>query len=102
MHMILITTAMVTAVQRQSSYEALADSRKSASSTVLNLDTVSESARIVIFKIFIFLIGLVTLMICTHDLIALTNTKETTRYCGSHAFGGKSALNTRFYRFNAS
>jgi hypothetical protein len=58
--------------------------------------------RFTTFKIAIMLILLGDLMTCTHDLIVLTKTKEMTCYCGSHAFGGKVALNTRFYRFNAS
>jgi hypothetical protein len=36
------------------------------------------------------------------DLTVLTKTKESNRYCGLHAYGGKSALNTRFYHFNTS
>jgi hypothetical protein len=32
-----------------------------------------------------------------HELTILTKTKETIRYCELHAYGGKSALNTRFY-----
>jgi hypothetical protein len=30
------------------------------------------------------------LMICTHDLIILTKTKETTRYCESFGYSGKT------------
>jgi hypothetical protein len=36
------------------------------------------------------------------NLTVLTKIKKATRYCGLHAYGGKSALNTHFYRFNAS
>jgi hypothetical protein len=45
--------------------------------------------RITIFKIVNLLIGLDSLMICTHDLTILTTTKETTRYCESFIYGGK-------------
>jgi hypothetical protein len=68
----------------------------------MNLDTVSKSVRITIFKIIILIIQLGNLMICTHDLIVLIKTKETTRYCESFEFNGKTALNTRFYRSNVS
>jgi hypothetical protein len=37
---------------------------------------VSESVRIMIFKVVIFLIGLGSLMICTHNLTVLTKTKK--------------------------
>jgi hypothetical protein len=67
----------------------------------LNSEIVSELTRIMIFKIVIFLDRLGNLMICTYDLIVLTKTKETIRYCESYAFGGKSALDNHFYRFNA-
>jgi hypothetical protein len=53
-------------------------------------------ARFMIFRIVVLLIGLGSLMICTHILIVFTKTKEMTRYCGLHTFGGKTALNTRF------
>jgi hypothetical protein len=36
------------------------------------------------------------------DLTILIKTKKATRYCGLHAYGGKSALNTHFYHFNVS
>jgi hypothetical protein len=51
---------------------------------------VSELMRIMIFKIFILLDRLGILMICTHDLIVLTKTKETIRYCESFGYGGKT------------
>jgi hypothetical protein len=54
--------------------------------------TVSNLVNITIFKIAILFIGLGNLMTCTHDLIVLTKIKEMTRYCGSNALGGKSAL----------
>jgi hypothetical protein len=41
-------------------------------------------------------------MTCTLTLIVLTKSKEMTRYYESHAFDSKVALNTCFYRFNAS
>jgi hypothetical protein len=56
----------------------------------LNSETVSESTRIMIFKISILLIGLGSLMICTHNLIILTKTKEMIRYCESFGYGGKT------------
>jgi hypothetical protein len=68
----------------------------------LNSETVSESTRITIFKIAIFLIGLGSLMICTHDLVILAKIKEMICYCVSFGYGRKSALNTCFYHFNAS
>jgi hypothetical protein len=46
-------------------------------------------ARVTIFKIATLLIGLGSSMICTHDLIVLTKTKETTHYYGSFGYGGK-------------
>jgi hypothetical protein len=55
-----------------------------------------------IFKIVILLSRLGHLMRCTHDLTVLTKTKEMTRYYESYAFGGKIALNTRFYHSNES
>jgi hypothetical protein len=73
---------------------SLADRWKLVSLTVWNSETVSESERITVFKIAIFLIRLGNLMICTHDLITLTKAKEMTRYCGSNTFGGKVGLNT--------
>jgi hypothetical protein len=85
---------MVTAIQRQHSCRALADCRKSDSSTVSNL------AKIMIFNIVILFIGLGSLMTCTHDLTVVTKTKETTRYCESFGYGGKSALDKHFYRSN--
>jgi hypothetical protein len=51
-------------------------------------------ARFTIFKVAILLIR--------HDLIVLTKAKEMTRYCGSYAFGVKSALDNCFYHFNTS
>jgi hypothetical protein len=36
------------------------------------------------------------------DLTVLTKTKETIRYCESHAYGDKNALKLCFYRFNVS
>jgi hypothetical protein len=80
---------MVTAVQRHCLCGVLADSQKSDSSIgfetrkwFLNLE------RFMIFKIVILLIGLGSLMICTHDLTVLAKIKEMIRYCRSHAFGG--------------
>jgi hypothetical protein len=47
-----------------------------------NLDSILELMRIAIFKIANLLIGLCNLMICRHNLIILTKTKETICYCG--------------------
>jgi hypothetical protein len=55
----------------------------------LNLDSISDLMRIMIFKIAILVIQLGSLMICTHDLIILTKTKETIHYCKSFGYGGK-------------
>jgi hypothetical protein len=55
-----------------------------------NLDSISESMRIMIFKIATLLSQLGSLMICTHDLTILTKTKEMIRYCESYVFGGKT------------
>jgi hypothetical protein len=55
---------------------SLADCQKTVSLTVWNLDTVSKSKRIMIFKIANLLIRLGNLMICIHNLIVLTKTKE--------------------------
>jgi hypothetical protein len=52
-----------------------------------NLDSISESTRITIFKIVNLLIGLGSLI--AHDLTILTKTKETIRYCGLNTFSGK-------------
>jgi hypothetical protein len=49
--------------------------------------------RIMISTIVNFLIGLGTLIICTHDLTVLTKTKETIHYCESFGYGG-STLST--------
>jgi hypothetical protein len=70
----------------------VADCQKSNSSTVSNLNSNSESTRIVIFKIVILLDGLGSLMICTHALIVLTKTKETIHYCESFGYGGRNTL----------
>jgi hypothetical protein len=43
-----------------------------------------------IFKIVNLLIGLGSLMICTHNLTVLTKLKETTRYCESFGYCGKT------------
>jgi hypothetical protein len=48
--------------------------------------------RITTFKIVNLLIELGSLMICTHNLTALTKTKETNHYYESFRYGGKSAL----------
>jgi hypothetical protein len=48
-----------------------------------NLDSISKSTRVMIFKFVHLLNGLGNLMICTHDLTILTKTKETTHYCES-------------------
>jgi hypothetical protein len=53
-----------------------------------------------IFKIANLFVGLGSLMICTENLTVLNKTKEMTRYCGSFGYGGKAALNKRFYRSN--
>jgi hypothetical protein len=53
-----------------------------------------------VFKIAVLFIGLGTLVTFTHDLTVLTKIKEMTYYCRSNVFGGKIALNTRFYRSN--
>jgi hypothetical protein len=55
---------------------------------------------ITIFKIVILFIGLGSLMACTHDLTVLTKTKQMIRYCESFGYGGKVALDKRFYHFN--
>jgi hypothetical protein len=52
------------------------------------------------FKIVNLLIGLGSLMTCTHDLTILTKKKETTHSCGSFGYGGKCALDKCFYRSN--
>jgi hypothetical protein len=85
---------------KQHSCRALADCRKSDSSTALKLGFFSEMMRVMIFNIVKFFIGLGSLMICTHDLTVLTKTKEMTRYCESFRYGGKDALGKHFYRFN--
>jgi hypothetical protein len=36
------------------------------------------------------------------DLTILTKRKETIRYCESFGYGGKAALDKRFYRSNES
>jgi hypothetical protein len=59
--------------------------QKSDSSDGLN----SETIGILIFKIVDLLIGLGSLVICTHDLIALTKTKEIILYCESFRYGGR-------------
>jgi hypothetical protein len=38
----------------------------------------------------------------TKELTTWFLTKKASRYCELHAYGRKSALNTRFYRFNSS
>jgi hypothetical protein len=43
-----------------------------------------------IFKILNLVIGLGSLMICTHNLTVLTKTKETTHYCDSFGYGVKT------------
>jgi hypothetical protein len=53
-----------------------------------------------IFKIVNLLIGLGSLMICTHDLTVLTKIKEMTRYWESFGYGAKGTLNKRFYYSN--
>jgi hypothetical protein len=89
-HMILLTIEMVTAVQIQRLCAVLKDGQKFNSSIGFETRKQSQNmVRIMIFKIANFLIGLGNLMICTHDLIVLTKTKEMIRYCGSHAFSGK-------------
>jgi hypothetical protein len=50
----------------------------------------SETIGILIFKIVDLLIGLGSLMICTHNLITLTKTKEIILYCESFRYGGNS------------
>jgi hypothetical protein len=55
----------------------------------LNSETVSESMRITTFKIAALLNGLVSLMICTHNLTILTKTKEIIRYCELFGYGAK-------------
>jgi hypothetical protein len=42
-----------------------------------------------IFKNVNLIIGLGSMMICTHDLIVLTKTKEMTHCCESFGYGGK-------------
>jgi hypothetical protein len=78
---------MVTAVQI-STHAELADCRKIASLTVGNPETVSKATRIMIFKIDNLLIGLGSLMICTHDLTIFTKTKETIHYCELFGYSG--------------
>jgi hypothetical protein len=64
-----------------------------------NMDSISESTRITIFKIADLLIGLGSLMICTHDLTVFTK-KETINYCKSFGYGGTSTLDNHFYHSN--
>jgi hypothetical protein len=52
------------------------------------LDWILELMKITIFMIVNLLIGLGSLMICTHDLTILNETKETTSYCESFGYGG--------------
>jgi hypothetical protein len=53
---------------------------------------VSESVRIMIFKIAILLSQLGSLMRCTHDVTVLSKTKEMIRYCESFGYDGKNTL----------
>jgi hypothetical protein len=94
--MILVTIAIVTTAERQHSCGALVDSRKSSSSTGLNLDTVVESVRITIFKIVIFLNQLGNLMICTHDLIVLIKKRNDPILRTVHVRWQKNAINSYF------
>jgi hypothetical protein len=52
------------------------------------------------FEIINLLIGLGSLMICTHHLTVLTKTKEMSHYCGSVGCGGKGALDKCLYLSN--
>jgi hypothetical protein len=61
-----------------------------------NLDSISESTRIMIFKIAILLSHLGSLMICTHDLFILTKTKENNILLWITRIRWQNALNTRF------
>jgi hypothetical protein len=68
---------MVTAIQRQHSRGALADSRKSDS--LIGFETQKRFrnlVRITIFMIAMLLIRLGSLMICTHNLTILTQKKK--------------------------
>jgi hypothetical protein len=56
------------------------------------MDLISKLTRITVFNNANLLIGLGNLMICTHNLAALTKTKETMRYCKSFGYGGKMLL----------
>jgi hypothetical protein len=53
-----------------------------------------------IFMIVNLLNGLGSLMICTHDLIVITKTKEMTHYCESFGLRWQNALDNHFYRSN--
>jgi hypothetical protein len=89
--MILITTSMVTDIQTQSLCGVLADSQKS--DLLIGFQTQKQFqnlARFTIFNIVVLLLRLHSLLICTHDLIILTKTKEMIRYCVSHIFSGKT------------
>jgi hypothetical protein len=98
-HTISATIAMVMAVQRQHSCEV---SGLPANCFFSGWKRFWNLARIMIFKVATLLTRLGSLLICTHDLTALTTTKETIHYCESYMFGGKVALNTRFHQFSES
>jgi hypothetical protein len=55
----------------------------------LNSEKVSETTRIMIFKVVILLDRLRSLMICTHDLIILTKTEVIIHHCESFGYSGK-------------
>jgi hypothetical protein len=59
----------------------------------LDFDTVTDSGEIMTFKLVIKFIWSDNLMQYKLDLIILTKTKEIIRYCESHAYSGKVALN---------
>jgi hypothetical protein len=76
-HTILITKAIVMAVQRQHSCRVLANHQKSDS--LIGFETQKgfwNMVRFTISKIAIWLIPLGSFMICTHDIIILTKRKE--------------------------
>jgi hypothetical protein len=98
--MIPVTTTMVTVTQRQHSCGVQRIAKNLILQRLRNLDSILELMRITTFKIANLLIGLGSLMICTHDVTTLTKRKEMTRYCKSFRYGGKCALGKRFYRSN--
>jgi hypothetical protein len=102
-HTILATIAMVTAIQRQHSRGALADSRKSDS--LIGFETQKRFrnlVRITIFMIAMLLIRLGSLMICTHNLTILTQKKRKDPLLRIVQIRWQNALDNHFYHSNAS